>query len=67
MGLLALSWSSDKTKGLAVAGFFGSTLVALAAVSVAAIGLYGCKPAFWTMPSEFLTGTAAAGGIAIRR
>ena len=34
-------------------------------MSVATIGLYGSKPAFWPMPSFFLTGTAAAGGIAM--
>ena len=34
-------------------------------MSVATIGLYGSKPAFWPMPSTFLTGTAAAGGIAL--
>jgi ACS family tartrate transporter-like MFS transporter len=80
IGLLIWSWSSDKTRerkwhyiiacllgaaGLAVAGFLGSSLMAVFAVAVATIGLYGCKPAFWTMPSEFLTGTAAAGGIAM--
>jgi ACS family tartrate transporter-like MFS transporter len=32
---------------------------------VAAIGLYGSKPAFWPLPSTFLSGTAAAGGIAL--
>ena len=80
IGLLAWSWSSDKTKerkwhyivacllgaaGLATAGYHGSTLTALVAVAIATIGLYGCKSPFWTMPSEFLTGTAAAGGIAM--
>lgn len=80
IGLLVWSWSSDKTKerkwhyivacllgaaGLATAGYFGSTLTALVAVAIATIGLYGCKSPFWTMPSEFLTGTAAAGGIAM--
>jgi ACS family tartrate transporter-like MFS transporter len=39
--------------------------VSLAAMSIAAIGLYGCKPALWAVPSEFLSGTAAAGGIAL--
>ena len=34
-------------------------------MSVATIGLYGSKPAFWPMPSTFLTGMAAAGGIAM--
>ena len=51
--------------GLAGAGLLGSTFAALALMSVATIGLYGSKPAFWPMPSAFLTGTAAAGGIAL--
>jgi ACS family tartrate transporter-like MFS transporter len=80
IGLLVWSWSSDKTRerkwhyiiacllgaaGLAAAGFLGSSILAVVAVAIATIGLYGCKPAFWSMPSEFLTGTAAAGGIAM--
>jgi ACS family tartrate transporter-like MFS transporter len=51
--------------GLVGAGMFGSSFLALAFMSVATIGLYGSKPAFWPMPSTFLTGTAAAGGIAL--
>jgi MFS transporter, ACS family, tartrate transporter len=51
--------------GLVGAGLFGSSFLALAFMSVATIGLYGSKPAFWPMPSTFLTGTAAAGGIAL--
>ena len=51
--------------GLVGAGMFGSSFTALAFMSVATIGLYGSKPAFWPMPSVFLTGTAAAGGIAM--
>jgi len=51
--------------GLGGAGLFGSSFLALAFMSVATIGLYGSKPAFWPMPSTFLTGTAAAGGIAL--
>ena len=80
IGLIVWSWSSDKTRerkwhyivacllgaaGLATAGYYGSTVMGLVAVAIATIGLYGCKPPFWTMPSEFLTGTAAAGGIAM--
>src|SRR5258706_333559 len=53
------------TLGLVGAGLFGSSFLALAFMSVATIGLYGSKPAFWPMPSTFLTGTAAAGGIAL--
>jgi ACS family tartrate transporter-like MFS transporter len=33
-------------------------------MSIAAVGLYGTKGPFWSMPSMFLTGTAAASGIA---
>jgi MFS transporter, ACS family, tartrate transporter len=53
------------TIGFIGGGVFGSSFLALAFMSVATIGLYGSKPAFWPMPSLFLTGTAAAGGIAM--
>jgi MFS transporter, ACS family, tartrate transporter len=53
------------TVGLVAAGWAGSLTVAIAAMSVAAIGLYGSKPAFWPLPSAFLTGAGAAGGIAM--
>jgi ACS family tartrate transporter-like MFS transporter len=33
-------------------------------MSVAAIGFYGSKGPFWSMPPMFLTGTAAAASIA---
>ena len=29
------------------------------------MGVIGCLPVFWTLPPKFLTGTAAAGGIAL--
>jgi len=51
--------------GLAGAGFFGSTLMAVACMSIASVGIYGAKGPFWPLPSMFLTGTAAAGGIAL--
>jgi MFS transporter, ACS family, tartrate transporter len=59
--------------GLAGAGFvnaisFGAALnsayVSIGMVSLAAIGIYGAKAPFWPLPSLFLTGSAAAGGIA---
>ena len=34
-------------------------------MSAATIGIYGSRAAFWPMPSIFLTGTAAAGAIAL--
>ena len=51
--------------GLIASAWLGASWWALAAMSVATIGLYGSKPAFWPLPSEFLTGAGAAGGIAL--
>ena len=51
--------------GLGGAAFLGNTLGAVAWMSVAAIGIYGAKAPFWPLPSMFLTGSAAAGGIAL--
>lgn len=80
IGMLLWSFSSDKrnerrwhfiagslvaTVGLIAAGPLLGSLVALFAISFAAVGLYGTKPAFWPLPGEFLTGSAAAGGIAL--
>jgi ACS family tartrate transporter-like MFS transporter len=33
-------------------------------MSVATVGIYGSRPSFWPMPSLFLTGAAAASGMA---
>lgn len=38
---------------------------ALATLSIAAFGIWGTLGPFWTLPTAFLRGTAAAGGIAI--
>jgi ACS family tartrate transporter-like MFS transporter len=51
--------------GLAGAAFLGNSLAAVTWMSVAAIGIYGAKAPFWPLPSMFLTGSAAAGGIAL--
>src|SRR5262249_34973374 len=42
-----------------------SNLVALAALSLAAAGLFCMPGPFWSLASSFLRGTAAAGGLAI--
>ena len=80
LGLLAWGWSSDRRHerrwhliaasvvaaiGLAGAAWLGTSSWAIVAMSVATIGLYGSRPCFWPMPSMFLTGAAAAGGIAL--
>ena len=80
VGMLSWSWSSDKRSerrwhfviaaiiaavGLILSGMLIGSWWALAAMSVATVGLYGTKPAFWPLPGEFLSGPAAAGGIAL--
>jgi nitrate/nitrite transporter NarK len=37
----------------------------MAAVTVCAVGTCSALPTFWPLPSQFLTGAAAAGGIAL--
>ena len=37
----------------------------MVALSVAGFGIFGCLPPFWTLPTSFLSGAAAAGGIAL--
>jgi ACS family tartrate transporter-like MFS transporter len=80
IALLIWGWSSDRrperrwhlisasaigAAGFVAAGMLGSTFWALAAMSLALAGIYGVRPAFWPLPSIFLSGTAAAGGIAL--
>jgi ACS family tartrate transporter-like MFS transporter len=51
--------------GLAFAAWSGASYWALLGMSAATAGIYGSRAAFWPMPSIFLTGTAAAGAIAL--
>jgi sugar phosphate permease len=37
----------------------------IAMLALAAAGSFGAMPTFWTMPAAYLTGSAAAGGIAV--
>ena len=50
--------------GLVFGGLFVGSWWSLLGLSIAAIGFYGTKGPFWTMPSSFLTGAAAAASIA---
>ena len=52
------------TIGLIIAGLTMGTWWALVGMSIAAVGFYGSKGPFWSMPPMFLTGTAAAASIA---
>jgi nitrate/nitrite transporter NarK len=42
-----------------------SPIAAMVAVSVCAIGVCAALPTFWALPTSFLGGAAAAGGIAL--
>jgi len=79
IGLLAWGYSSDRrnerrwhliissgivTIGLFAAGLLSHSMWAVAAMCVATVGIYGSRPSFWPMPSLFLTGGAAAVGMA---
>jgi ACS family tartrate transporter-like MFS transporter len=50
--------------GLVICGLFVNSYWAIVGMSIAAIGFYGSKGPFWSMPPMFLTGPAAAAGIA---
>jgi ACS family tartrate transporter-like MFS transporter len=52
------------TVGLLIAGMTMGTWWALVGMSIAAVGFYGSKGPFWSMPPMFLTGTGAAAAIA---
>jgi MFS transporter, ACS family, tartrate transporter len=52
--------------GLAASAYFGNVpALALAALSLSAMGVYAALPVFWTLPTSLLAGSAAAAGIAL--
>jgi nitrate/nitrite transporter NarK len=51
--------------GLIAGAFLDDPLMKMVAFSVAGFGIFGALPVFWTLPTAFLSGAAAAGGIAI--
>ena len=51
--------------GLAAGAYLHSTLPVVLALSVAAAGLLSTHGPIWPLPATFLTGSAAAGGIAV--
>jgi len=79
--ILFAGWSSDRTKerrwhtafpmilagaGLALAVLSqNAPIIMICMFSLAAAGMYGYFPAFWSLPSSFLTGTVAAASIGI--
>ena len=80
IAMLAFGWSSDRHKerkwhlivgfllviiGLWGAGLAGPTTLSLVLLCVGTIGINGSNPPFWPLPSAYLTGPAAAAGIAL--
>ena len=53
--------------GLSLIGtaYIGNPVLAAVALTICALGLYAAIATFWTLPTGFLTGVAAAGGIAL--
>jgi MFS transporter, ACS family, tartrate transporter len=51
--------------GLAAAALLDDPVWKMVALSVAGFGIFACLPVFWTFPTAFLSGAAAAGGIAM--
>ena len=80
IGLILWGYSSDRRNerrwhlivsttlaaiGIVTAGWFSHSYLAVVAMSAAVVGIYGSRPSFWPMPSLFLTGAAAAAGMAL--
>ena len=79
--ILLVGWSSDRTKerrwhtalsmiggsiGLLLAVILQDRLaLSLAMFCIAASGIYAYLPGFWTLPTSFLSGTAAAASIGL--
>lgn len=51
--------------GIVAAMYASNPLIAMAGVTVGAVGILCALPVFWAMPTRMLTGAAAAGGIAL--
>jgi ACS family tartrate transporter-like MFS transporter len=52
------------TLGLVLAGFAGTVLGVLLSLTLVNVGISSAKPPLWSMPTMFLSGSAAAAGIA---
>jgi len=51
--------------GMLVAGHAESVVILIVGLSVANFGINAAKPPLWSMPTQFLSGSAAAAGIAL--
>ncbi|MCC8404898.1 MFS transporter [Paraburkholderia sp. MMS20-SJTN17] len=50
--------------GIAASAGLDDPVQKMIALSIAGFGIFGCLPVIWTLPAAFLSGAAAAGGIA---
>ena len=50
---------------LIASAYLSNPILAAVALSISAMGVYAAVPTFWSLPTGFLTGSAAAGGIAL--
>jgi MFS transporter, ACS family, tartrate transporter len=51
--------------GIAASAVLDDPILKMIAFSVAGFGIFACLPVFWTLPTAFLSGAAAAAGIAV--
>jgi len=51
--------------GIAASAFLEDPVMKMLALTVAGLGIFGNLAVFWTLPTAFLSGPAAAGGIAL--
>ena len=80
VGMIVIGASSDRRRervlhvaipsaigalGFVASAYFTSPWPALVALAVAAVGDLGTRGPFWALPTRFLTGSAAAAGIAL--
>ncbi len=50
--------------GIAASTVFADPVLKMACLTIAGFGIFACLPVIWTLPTAFLSGAAAAGGIA---
>ena len=51
--------------GLLASTFLPDPVEKMAAFTIAGFGIFACLPVIWTLPTAYLSGAAAAGGIAV--
>jgi D-galactonate transporter len=51
--------------GIAASTALPNPVLKMVALTIAGLGIFACLPVFWTLPTAFLSGAAAAGGIAL--